>query len=82
AQEMKHLREELAAAYKATPEPAIEEVPKSALATELMSDTDWFVASPPNTPSMRPPQDPDFGYQPPHRKSHQPRNDAQMSLFD
>lgn len=82
AQEVKHLREELAAAYKAAPEPPIEDVPESALATELMSDTDWFVASPPNTPSMRPPEDPDFGYQPPHRKAHQPRNDAQMSLFD
>lgn len=82
AKEVKHLREELAAAYKAAPEPPIEEVPESALANELMSDTDWLVASPPNTPSMRPPEDPDFGYQPPQRKSHQPRNDAQMSLFD
>lgn len=82
AQEVKRLREELAEALKAAPEPAIEEVPESALANELMSDTDWLVASPPNTPSMRPPEDREFGYQPPQRKQPQPRNDAQMSLFD
>lgn len=82
AQEVKHLREELAEALKAVPEAPIEEVPESALANELMSDTDWLVASPPNTPSMRPPEDSDFGYQPPQRKHHMPRNDAQMSLFD
>lgn len=50
---------------------------------DMVAGTDWLVATPAEDVSMRPTEkNPDFGYQPPQRKTKPAVPDAQMSLFD